>query len=52
MADGDSPGTPVKPAVEVRGGEHPDWAGAEPGQPVRELPDPVPGEPAADGESG
>jgi hypothetical protein len=35
MADGSAP--PV-PATEKRGGEHPDWAGARPGEELPELP--------------
>ena len=31
------------PAEEHRGGEHPDWANARPGKPLREMPDPGPG---------
>lgn len=27
------------PATEFRGGDHPDWAHAKPGQPLPELPD-------------
>jgi hypothetical protein len=32
-------GPDIKPAEETRGGEHPDWAAARPGEALPELPD-------------
>jgi hypothetical protein len=31
------------PATETRGGKHPDWANAKPGEPLPELPGPAQG---------
>jgi hypothetical protein len=40
MADGSAPRSKV-PATEERGGDHPDWASARPGEELPELPGPV-----------
>lgn len=37
MAEDSAPRTPV-PATENRGGDHPDWASARPGEELPELP--------------
>lgn len=40
MAEDSAPRTTV-PATEMRGGDHPDWASARPGEELPELPEPV-----------
>ena len=39
--DGTDLGKPAPPATETRGGEHPDWENARPGEPLPELPVPA-----------